>query len=101
MNTDPESASPSDRHPPTVSFGRFVLTCVLFLLVWDITAVIVGLLMELAFPSPGDSDIGVGLTWRNLPGTVLGFFAACRTWRAMIDHHLERLSRKPNEPGNA
>jgi hypothetical protein len=49
---------------------------------------IVGLVVALALPRSRDSiEFGIGLDWRNLPGTVLGFFAACRIWRAMIDTH--------------
>jgi hypothetical protein len=32
--------------------------------------------------------VGVGLDWRNLPGTILGFFAARQSWR-------KHVSRKP------
>lgn len=71
---------------PIASFPRVVFTFFLFLVVWIATAGVVGFFTVLIFPSPsGSLEFGIGLDWRNLPGAVLGFLAACRTWRAMID----------------
>lgn len=81
--------------PPTASFERVVLAYVLFLVVWILTEVIVTVIIESVFPSgQGTRKFGIGLNWRLLPGMVLGFLLACRTWRWMIDDHVDRLRKK-------
>jgi hypothetical protein len=64
---------------------RYVFGTVWCLFVWLFTAIIIGVVIGLIFPPPGDhSLVGIGLDWRNLPGTILGFFAARQSWRTHV-----------------
>ncbi len=63
---------------------RHIVGGIGFLLVWFVIAVIVGALMTMLFPRPGEHILmaGIGLDWRNIPGTILGFFAGVQSFRA-------------------
>src|SRR2546423_432854 len=64
---------------------RYVVGAIGFLLVWFVVAVVVGLGMAMLFPPSGGRFMaGIGLDWRNLPGTVLGLFAGARSFRASV-----------------
>jgi hypothetical protein len=64
---------------------RYFFGTIWVLFVWLMVAVIVGLVVALIFPPHGDRVlVGVGLDWRNLPGTILGFFAARQSWRKHV-----------------
>lgn len=64
---------------------RYFFGTIWVLFVWLMVAVIVGLVVTLIFPRHGDRVlVGVGLGWRNLPGTILGFFAARQSWRKHV-----------------
>jgi len=72
---------------------RYFFGTLWVLFVWLMVAVIVGFIMLLVFPPDGGGNVvvGIGLDWRNLPGTILGFFAARQSWRT----HVKRPSAKP------
>jgi hypothetical protein len=64
---------------------RYVVGAVGFLLVWLVVAVGVGLITALIFPSPGSRAFaGIGLDWRNFPGTILGLLAGIQSFRASV-----------------
>lgn len=63
----------------------YLIGIVKFWLVWVGVSIGSGLLMLWFFPPEGRQFLaGVGLDWRTLPGTVLGLFAAIRTFRSSI-----------------
>jgi Na+/H+-dicarboxylate symporter len=63
---------------------RYIVGIIGFLLVWVVVAIIIGVIVALLFPPPpGDRFlVGVGMNWRNLPGTVLGLLAGIQSFRA-------------------
>ena len=64
---------------------RYVVGIIGFLMVWFVVAIVIGVVMMLLFPQTGDRAMaGVGLDWRNLPGTVLGLLAGVHSFRASI-----------------
>ena len=64
---------------------RYIVGGVGFLLVWFVVAVVIGVVMALIFPVPGEQAfVGIGLGWRNLPGTVLGLLAGIQSFRASV-----------------
>jgi hypothetical protein len=65
---------------------RYIVGVIGFLLVWFVIAVVVGFIMVLLFPRPGEhiAFVGIGLDWRNLPGEILGFFGGIGSFRASI-----------------
>lgn len=64
---------------------RYAVGVVGGFLVWLLVAIVVGWVIAMIFPPPGGRFlVGVGLDWRNLPGTVLGFFAARHSFRASV-----------------
>jgi hypothetical protein len=64
---------------------RYVVGAIGFLLVWFVVAVVVGVVMCILFPPPGKIAMaGIGLDWRNLPGTVLGLLAGIHSFRASV-----------------
>ena len=72
---------------------RYFFGSIWVLFVWLMVAVVIGFIMALIFPpgNGGNVVVGVGLDWRNLPGTILGFFAARQSWRT----HVRRPTQKP------
>jgi hypothetical protein len=54
------------------------------LLVWLLVAVFTGFVLALAFPPAAPVVVGLGLDWRNLPGTLLGLLAARQSWRTHV-----------------
>lgn len=74
-----------------MSVVKIIVGLIGFLLVWLVVAVIVGWAVVAVFP-PADkvTMIGIGLDWRNIPGTVLGFFAGIHSFLASV-----RKSKKP------
>ena len=64
---------------------RYVVGAVGFVFVWLVVAVLVGLGMAMIFPPPGGRFMaGIGLDWRNLPGTILGLLAGVQSFRASV-----------------
>ena len=65
---------------------RYIVGVIGFLLVWFVVAVIVGTVMAVIFPRPGEHVVmaGIGLDWRNIPGAILGAFAGLQSFRASI-----------------
>ena len=64
---------------------RYVVGIIGFLLVWCVVAIVIGLVMAFLFPPTGDrAMVGIGMDWRNLPGTVLGLLAGVHSFRASI-----------------
>ena len=56
-----------------------------FLLVWFVAAIVIGFVMALIFPVPGGQTmVGIGGGWRNLPGTVIGLPAGIQSFRASV-----------------
>jgi len=65
---------------------RFIVGVIGFLLVWFVVAVLVGVVMAMVFPRPGEQLVmaGIGLDWRNIPGAILGCLAGFQSFRASI-----------------
>jgi hypothetical protein len=64
---------------------RYIFGTIWCLFVWLVTAIIIGIVVALIFPWPGDhAFVGIGIGWRNLPGTILGFLAAVQSWRTHV-----------------
>lgn len=64
---------------------RYIVAAIGFLLVWFVVAVLVGLVIAVIFPPPGRLwSAGIGLGWRNLPGTILGLLAGIQSFRASV-----------------
>jgi hypothetical protein len=54
-------------------------------IVWFVVALLVGMGMAMLFPPLGGQFMaGIGLDWRNLPGTVLGLLAGVQSFRASV-----------------
>ena len=76
---------------------RYVVGIIGFLLVWFVVAIVVGFIVTFFIPpAPGQIvklgiGFGIGLDWRNLPGTILGLFAGIQSFRASV-----RGSKKKN-----
>lgn len=68
-----------------MKFFRYFFGTIWVLFVWAMVALIVGTALVMLFPPHGNTVIvGVGLDWRNLPGTILGFLAARQSWRRHV-----------------
>lgn len=83
---------------------RYVFGTIWVIFVWLVVAIVVGLIMVLVFPPSGGGNVlvGIGLDWRNLPGTILGFFAARQSWRTHVRRPIQKPTPpNPNEPGSA
>lgn len=65
---------------------RYIVGAIGFLLVWFVVAVVIGVIVGLIFPQSSDGTIfvGIGLNWRNLPGTILGLLAGIQSFRASV-----------------
>jgi Na+/H+-dicarboxylate symporter len=65
---------------------RYIVGAIGFLLVWFVVAVVIGFVMGAIFPPPNGRYIfaGIGLDWRNLPGTILGLLAGIQSFRASV-----------------
>lgn len=64
---------------------RYVVGVIGFLLVATVVAVVVGFVMVVIFPPVGEPIlVGIGLNWRNLPGTILGILAGVHSFRASV-----------------
>ncbi len=64
---------------------RYIVGALGFLLVGLLTAVLVGAAMFMLFPSRRHVVVaGIGLDWRNIPGTVLGLLAGWQSFRASV-----------------
>ena len=62
---------------------RYVAGVIGFLLCWVVVVFFVGLAMILVFPPNHEHVlVGLGLNWRNLPGTILGLLAGIHSFRA-------------------
>jgi hypothetical protein len=58
------------------------------------TAMLCGFLMNMLFPPSHDLIFaGIGLDWRNLPGTVIGLFAGIHSAKVSIRKGREREAR--------
>jgi hypothetical protein len=82
---------------------RYFFGTIWVLFVWLMVAVVVGFIILLVFPPSGGDNvvIGIGLDWRNLPGTILGFFAARQSWRTHVRRPTQMPAQTtPNEPGS-
>jgi hypothetical protein len=73
---------------------RYVVATIGFLLVWLVVAIVIGFIMVLIFPVPGNRlpVVGIGGDWRNIPGTVLGLIAGIQSFRASV-----RASKKRDD----
>jgi len=72
---------------------RYIVGAIGFLLVWFVVAIVIGFIMALIFPVPGGQTmVGIGGGWRNIPGTVLGLLAGIQSFRASI-----RASKKKDD----
>lgn len=74
----------------------FIIGLIGFLLVWFVVAVVVGAIMGMIFTGPNEHAVmaGIGLDWRNIPGTILGALAGLQSFRASI----KGRKKKSDEP---
>lgn len=60
-------------------------------------AIVVGIVMIIVFPPSGSrAFVGVGIGWRNLPGTLLGLWAGIHSARVAL-RNAEHKARKRDE----
>ena len=80
---------------------RFIVGVIGFLLVLFVVAVLVGLVMAMIFPRPGEQTVmaGIGLDWRNIPGAILGCLAGLQSFRASMKGRV-KSNQKRIEPTN-
>ena len=73
---------------------QYIVGLISFILVSVVVALVVGFVMVLLFPpaSDGEVTVGIGMNWRNLPGTILGVWAGVHSFRASI-----KVSKKPEK----
>lgn len=66
---------------------RYIVGVIGFLLVWFVVAVVFGAIMAMIFPRPDERVVfvGIGLDWRNIPGTILGALAGIQSFRASVN----------------
>ncbi len=65
-------------------------------------AFITGLALLMLFPAEKPVVVGIGVDWRNLPGTILGLWAGVHGWKsvrkkeeaAMLDFYKSEPSKK-------
>ena len=71
---------------------RYIVGIIGFLLVWCVVAVVIGAIMAMVFPRSGEHSVmvGIGLDWRNIPGTILGALAGLQSFRASIKESKKR-----------
>ena len=70
----------------TITPTRYVVGVIGFLLVWLVVAVVLGLIVTF-FVSPANGQtvrLGIGIDWRNLPGTLVGLFAGIQSFQASV-----------------
>jgi hypothetical protein len=65
---------------------RYIVGAISFVMCFVVIAILVGLIVGIMFPRPNSNLIfaGVGMDWRNLPGTILGFLGGLHSFRASI-----------------
>ena len=64
---------------------RYIVGTIGFLLVWLVVAIVIGMGMAMVFPpADGRFTAGIGLDWRNLPGTLLGLLAGAQSFRVSV-----------------
>ena len=79
---------------------RYIVGAIGFLLVWFVVAVVVGAIMAMIFQRPGERVVmaGIGLDWRNIPGTILGALAGVQSFRASIKERKKKSDESaPNK----
>jgi Na+/H+-dicarboxylate symporter len=71
---------------------RYIVGAIGFLLVWGVVAIVVGYIVTMFVPPPHGETIrlGVGLDWRNLPGTILGLLAGIQSFRASVREPIKK-----------
>jgi hypothetical protein len=74
-----------------MQFIRYIVGAIGFLLVWIVVAAVVGYVVWMFFPPSTEQRagtqhiyIGIGLDWRNLPGTILGLLAGIQSFRVSV-----------------
>ena len=78
---------------------RYVVGIIGFLLVWFVVAIVVGFIVTFFIPpAPGQIvklgiGFGIGLDWRNLPGTILGLFAGIQSFGRQSEARKRRIER--------
>ena len=68
---------------------RYIVGAIGFILVGGMVAIVIGFIMALLFPPSDRFIVGVGMDWRNLPGTVLGLLAGIHSFRVSIREPVE------------
>jgi hypothetical protein len=65
---------------------RYAVGVIGFLFVWYGVAFVVSIVVTFIFPPTIDETVtyGIGLHWRNLPGTILGLLAGIQSFRASV-----------------
>jgi hypothetical protein len=48
----------------------------------------------LIFPAQGLAPVGIGIGWRNLPGTLLGIWAGVHSWRVSLRKAAEKEAKR-------
>jgi len=76
---------------------KYIVAGISFLFVWVGVAVICGFIMLMVFPTQGQALVGIGMDWRNLPGTILGIWAGLHSWRVSLRKVQEKEAKKRNK----
>jgi len=76
---------------------RYLLGIASFLIVWVLSAIVVGIAIAIVFPPPEGETVvvGWGLDWRNIPGTVLGIFAGVQSFRRAVREPKGKVQAPP------
>ena len=73
---------------------KYFMATFAFLFMFVGTAIVCGIIMNMVFPPSHDIFFaGVGLDWRNLPGTVLGLLAGIHSARVSIRKAKDREAK--------
>jgi hypothetical protein len=76
---------------------RYIVALISFVFVWFGVAIVCGLIMLMLFPTQRPVLVGIGMDWRNLPGTLLGVLAGAQSWRAALRKAREKDNKKRND----
>ena len=75
---------------------KWIVAGISFLFVWFGVALICGFVLLMIWPTQGPALVGIGMDWRNLPGTILGILAGVQSWRVSLRKAREKEAKKEN-----
>jgi hypothetical protein len=76
---------------------RYIVAGISFLFVWFGVALICGFILLMVFPTQGPALVGIGMDWRNLPGTILGIWAGVHSWRVSLRKAAEKDAKRQSK----